>query len=925
QQGRGLGATAWLMAQNQTLRTQPWKAVNATITGLPSSTPAKQNITIGLSAPGLDLSQATIVWEARDQEPTPGSTFTFAPKNTGAQWVEAEALLPDGRRVFAKADFNATTATDTTANSTVSSPWPVSPDMAALYRLDNNLNDSTGKQLALTRSGNTTFDSSNLGWMQNRSGATLLFRDLGDQASVSIPFSHTWANDTQAIIVEAMICVNAFKGANRGNATILALERNWNAFLELREDMYAGPVIRLGNTRTLSSSLVSSALPRNVWNHIRMVIDKTGYTVRINGNTIATVASTDLNNWSVNVPATLRFGNFDGWIDEVVVRHVRTSYPDSGTVTSPAPTVAAPVITPNGGTHADSVSVSMSATNGATIRYTTDGTNPTADSRVYSSPLTVTSSGTIKAAAFLNGAVSSVTTATFTVNITPPPVAAPVFSPNGGTFTDSVSVSLSSATVGATIRFTTDGSTPTAESRAYSSPLTVTASGTIRAAAFLNGVASSVASATFTINPSTLPPSTNTVSATFVRSDTTTLGNWKGPYGSEGYAVIGDATSNPAYAQVTTSGKADWVWRSSTTDLQGLLKANSTTDRILAVWYSATQFTVDVNITDGKPHRMSAYFLDWDNQGRAQTVQILDGNTGAILDTQTVSNFTGGRYLSWDVSGKVRLRVTRTAGVNAVMSGLFFDGTGVSSTPPPVVVNAPVISPNTGTFTNSVSVTMNSSTTGATIRYTTDGSDPTSTSTAYNGAFNLTTSRTVKAAAFLDGVRSGVTTANITVVASQPIGTRAKFIRADTTTRGTWKGVYGSEGYTIVGNAMKIPTYTQAYPFGKTDWIWQFSTTNINGLQKETGSDRILAVWTAPSSFTVEINIRDNQRHRLSLYFCDWDNRGRTQDVEIIDVQTGKVLNKQSLSSFSNGRYLTWEVSGNIRVRVTRTGPSNAV
>src|SRR5207253_422137 len=56
---------------------------------------------------GLDLSTARITWEARDQEPAFGSTFTFSPKNNGSQWVEVEAQLPDGRRVFATTNFTA--------------------------------------------------------------------------------------------------------------------------------------------------------------------------------------------------------------------------------------------------------------------------------------------------------------------------------------------------------------------------------------------------------------------------------------------------------------------------------------------------------------------------------------------------------------------------------------------------------------------------------------------------------------------------------------------------------------------------------------------------------------------------------------------------------------------------------------------------
>jgi len=43
-------------------------------------------------------------WEANGLEPALGTTFTFTPTSNGAQWVEAEAQWPDGRRVFAVSD-----------------------------------------------------------------------------------------------------------------------------------------------------------------------------------------------------------------------------------------------------------------------------------------------------------------------------------------------------------------------------------------------------------------------------------------------------------------------------------------------------------------------------------------------------------------------------------------------------------------------------------------------------------------------------------------------------------------------------------------------------------------------------------------------------------------------------------------------------
>jgi hypothetical protein len=70
---------------------------------------------------------------------------------------------------------------------------------------------------------------------------------------------------------------------------------------------------------------------------------------------------------------------------------------------------------------------------------------------------------------------------------------------------------------------------------------------------------------------------------------------------------------------------------------------------------------------------LALYFLDWDNQGRSEQVQITNAATGAVLDTETVSSFSQGVYLKWNVSGNVRITITRLAGNNAVLSGLFIN------------------------------------------------------------------------------------------------------------------------------------------------------------------------------------------------------------------------------------------------------------
>src|SRR6266702_1159934 len=129
-----------------------------------------------------------------------------------------------------------------------------------------------------------------------------------------------------------------------------------------------------------------------------------------------------------------------------------------------SPVVATPTFSPGGGTYTGSVTVSISdATSGATIYYTTDGSTPTTSSAVYTGALTFTQTTTLKAMAAASGMTNSgVASATYTIQ--QQQVATPTFSPGGGTYTGSVTVSISDATSGATIYYTTDGSTPTTSS-----------------------------------------------------------------------------------------------------------------------------------------------------------------------------------------------------------------------------------------------------------------------------------------------------------------------------------------------------------------------------------------------------------------------------------------------------------------------------
>ena len=87
------------------------------------------------------------------------------------------------------------------------------------------------------------------------------------------------------------------------------------------------------------------------------------------------------------------------------------------------------------------------------------------------------------------------------VDTTPLMTEAPTFSPTGGTFGKAQTVALATATEGATIHYTTDGSAPSSGSPAYEDPLTIAETTTVKAVAVKEGVSSSVGSATFTIEP----------------------------------------------------------------------------------------------------------------------------------------------------------------------------------------------------------------------------------------------------------------------------------------------------------------------------------------------------------------------------------------------------------------------------------------
>ena len=171
---------------------------------------------------------------------------------------------------------------------------------------------------------------------------------------------------------------------------------------------------------------------------------------------------------------------------------------------------ALPTFSPPDGTEfsGSSLNVTVStATSGATVFYTTDGSDPTDTANdgagVNSVVVNLTASRTIKARAYhaTGGyAPSAVGVASYTRLL--PTVATPTIDPDGGDFYGSVNVTISTTTSGATVFYTTDGSTPSDSNYVGfgtgSVQFSLTQDRTVKARAYrLNYNESSVATAVF--------------------------------------------------------------------------------------------------------------------------------------------------------------------------------------------------------------------------------------------------------------------------------------------------------------------------------------------------------------------------------------------------------------------------------------------
>lgn len=132
-----------------------------------------------------------------------------------------------------------------------------------------------------------------------------------------------------------------------------------------------------------------------------------------------------------------------------------------------------------------------------------------------------------------------------------------------------------------------------------------------------------------------------------------------------------------------TGAAADvFTWTTGSSDVRALQNPASPgpTGRAAFTWYSNTAGTpqwAELLIAIGStPRDISIYMIDWDGTTRAQTVDIIDTDTSAILDTRTIAagtTFHAGIWMRWRCTGNITIRATKTGLQNPVISAILFD------------------------------------------------------------------------------------------------------------------------------------------------------------------------------------------------------------------------------------------------------------
>jgi hypothetical protein len=170
-----------------------------------------------------------------------------------------------------------------------------------------------------------------------------------------------------------------------------------------------------------------------------------------------------------------------------------------------------------------------------------------------------------------------------------------------------------------------------------------------------------------------------------VKEDVLTQGNWKGKYGKKSYVLLNydslqNRSSSPDFTgQLVFNKNGNIHWATGTEDVRALEPLEDGNRKIGAIITRDPKacyqtMTIDIPCLQKHPYTLSLYFVDWDMQNRRSAIEVFDlNNMKLLMPVYMVRDYSGGKYISFDLDRPVRIRINQVRGINAALSGIFFD------------------------------------------------------------------------------------------------------------------------------------------------------------------------------------------------------------------------------------------------------------
>ena len=373
----------------------------------------------------------------------------------------------------------------------------------------------------------------------------------------------------------------------------------------------------------------------------------------------------------------------------------------------------------------------------------------------------------------------------------------PTFTPASGTTDTLIEVAIACANNTAAIYYTTDGTTPDANSNLYSAPIVLNTEGnhTINAIAILSGWDNSeVATATYTIVLPTPPaPQYNDTLAYYTGFEPTegfTPGNvynsinenLDGPASHQWGTVYGTVAYNSA---ICDTSSMQLRWYTSTPNNIGYTRTNFDVSHATRIQFKA------------KANRNANVLVSYSTDGGNTYVD----SVFALTSNPHTYNWVISETAEFN-SVRFKFAISLPSETPAGRVDLVIDSVCIYNFPSIIseTVEMPVISPNSGFVYDPVQVTITCPTEGANIYYTTDGTDPDMNSSLYSAPFTVSNTTTVKAKAFKTGYDAS-NVASATYTFPIEVANIAAFKAANTTTNNTVYKITGDVTFVFENGA----------------------------------------------------------------------------------------------------------------------------